>query len=53
MARGSRPAYAVRDGVLGEFGIDVLRSSPKWVVRLVTENRNGRRRETRYVLNLG
>ncbi len=43
----------VRDGVLGEFGIDVLRSSPKWVVRLVTENRNGRRRETRYVLNLG
>ena len=43
----------VRGGVLGDFGIDVLRSAPKWVVRLVTENRNGQRRETRYMLNLG
>jgi hypothetical protein len=43
----------VRAGVLGDFGIDVLRSAPKWVVRMVTENRNGQRRETRYMLSLG
>jgi hypothetical protein len=43
----------VRDGLLGDFAIDVLRSAPQWVVRLVTENRSGQRRETRYVLKLG
>lgn len=43
----------VRDGVIGEFGIDVLRSSPKWVVRLITEDRSGKRRETRYLLKVG
>ncbi len=43
----------VRDGLLGDFAIDVLRSAPQWVVRLVTENRTGQRRETRYVLKLG
>jgi len=43
----------VRDGVLGDFGIDILRSSPKWVIRLTTEHKNGRVRETRFLLNLG
>ncbi|MFN3231042.1 MAG: S8 family serine peptidase [Alphaproteobacteria bacterium] len=43
----------VKGGVLGDFGIDVLRSSPKWVIRLITEHENGKRRETRFLLNLG
>ena len=43
----------VRNGTVGEFGIDILRSAPQWMVRLITEHKNGKRRETRFLLNLG
>ena len=42
-----------RETVVGEFGIDILRSSPRWIVRLITTHKDGSQRETRYVLNLG
>ena len=44
---------SVRNGTVGEFGIDILRGTPKWTVRLITEHKNGKTRETRYLLNLG
>ena len=44
---------AVIDDVLDELEATNFQGANQWTLRLVTEHRNGRRREARFVLNLG
>lgn len=43
----------VVDGTVGEIPVQELTGAKTWTLRLVTEHRNGRTREVRFVLNLG
>ena len=43
----------VRGGTLADIDAETLRSSARWTLRLVTEHRDGRRREARFLLSLG
>jgi TonB-dependent SusC/RagA subfamily outer membrane receptor len=50
---GEPLAAAVRDEVVGNIPASELQGSTVWTVRVVTEHRDGSRREVRYRLNIG
>lgn len=49
---GAELEAPVRDGVLGEIPAREFAGSPVWQLRLVTEHRDGSRREARFLLDL-
>lgn len=50
---GAEIRQAVRNGTLTDIPAASFQGSKEWVLRLVTEHKNGQRRENRFVLKLG
>ena len=43
----------VKDNTLGDIPAQALQGAKQWTVRVITEHKNGRKREGRFVLKLG
>lgn len=49
----NRVAETSETGILDDLDVSYFQDSKVWIIRLITEHRNGKKREARFVLRLG
>jgi len=50
---GAALSHSVKDGVVAEIPAAELQGAKLWTIKLVTQHKNGRKRENRFNLKLG